>query len=875
MKKILGLIIGISSLMFLLTNGCDSPEQEELKITKNGYFEMQGLNVLVFNNSYSEGHQGGIEIIQHGNRVATGGNMRLSPAPGQWQPVPMLGEGFQKIGCSPQQIGLMSRIVDTLNNTISLNCSYPDEGRKEKGFNPIIYPDIEFKYNISVTASGNSFTINVDLEKPLPEEWIGKVGYNLEFFPGDLYGKSYNMDGKTGIFPRQANGPVYKNDKDEAEAVPLANGNKLVIAPESNLQRITLESTGNELMLLDGSLKHNNGWFVVRTLIPGNVTKGAVQWTITPNVIPYWESEPVIHFSQVGYHPEERKIAYLELDKNSIHKQQMYLLKIEANGEMTTVKRKEPVHWGQYLRYAYYTFDFSDVKEEGMYCLKYGHDNSSKPFIISSDVFDRNVWEPTLEYFLPVQMCHMRVNQKYRVWHGACHLDDAMMAPENIAHFDGYNNQDEKAIKTGFKPLDHVPGLNVGGWHDAGDYDLRIESQAETVSALALIYEEFGIDYDVTFIDEKNRHVEIHQPDGKPDLLQQVEHGVLSILAGYKQFGQLYRGIIVPTLRQYVHLGDGSTQTDNKVFDDKALKAKANKVTGVWYKKVANRYSGIFDPEMFLEMIEVYAPEMDDRLVFTSANAFFQIHGAKALAIASRVLKDYNPQLSVECLKTAEDLYKKFSNAEGEFFFPLYMQKISTLSELILTTQKQDYINELIGLSDKLENTFGWTGWSVGRVLPIVNNEKFTESARLAALKFKEELDSITGSTPFGVPLEHVEMLGFRQYFLHKSWPDIFSMDNLFDAINYIFGCKPGNTTSSLISGVGVESPVVAYGANRADWSYIPGGTFWNAVNLVSPDYAEDKVWPYLWQEREYIITSPCYHMFSVIAAKKYLDGIQ
>lgn len=46
-------------------------------VTDSGYFEMPGLDVLVFNNSYSEGHQGGIEIIQHGNRVSNNGNLRL------------------------------------------------------------------------------------------------------------------------------------------------------------------------------------------------------------------------------------------------------------------------------------------------------------------------------------------------------------------------------------------------------------------------------------------------------------------------------------------------------------------------------------------------------------------------------------------------------------------------------------------------------------------------------------------------------------------------------------------------------------------------------------------------------------------------------
>ena len=37
-------------------------------------------------------------------------------------------------------------------------------------------------------------------------------------------------------------------------------------------------------------------------------------------------------------------------------------------------------------------------------------------------IYARGVWQPVLEYFLPVQMCHMRVNEKYRVWHDCCLL---------------------------------------------------------------------------------------------------------------------------------------------------------------------------------------------------------------------------------------------------------------------------------------------------------------------------------------------------------------------------------------------------------------------------------------------------------------------
>ena len=144
-------------------------------------------------------------------------------------------------------------------------------------------------------------------------------------------------------------------------------------------------------------------------------------------------------------------------------------------------------------------------------------------------------------------------------------MDDALMAPVDHNHFDGY--MQGNSTLTDFKSGDHVPGLNIGGWHDAGDYDLRVESQSGEVYILAMAYEAFDIKYDETSIDQKSHIVEIHQPDGKPDILQQIEHGALSVVGGYKNLGRLYRGIIEADKRQYVMLGDGSTMTDGLFYD--------------------------------------------------------------------------------------------------------------------------------------------------------------------------------------------------------------------------------------------------------------------------------------------------------------------
>ena len=142
-------------------------DKQGLKINDQDYFEMPGLNVLVFQNTFSEGHQGGLEIIQHENRVATNGEIRLNPTPGQWQPTAKLGKGVQKRGVSPQSLALESRKVDRENNEISIPCSFPDDALNRKGFNPIIYPDLNIKYTMRVKAEGQSIIVTVDFDEPI------------------------------------------------------------------------------------------------------------------------------------------------------------------------------------------------------------------------------------------------------------------------------------------------------------------------------------------------------------------------------------------------------------------------------------------------------------------------------------------------------------------------------------------------------------------------------------------------------------------------------------------------------------------------------------------------------------------------------------
>ena len=73
-------------------------------------------------------------------------------------------------------------------------------------------------------------------------------------------------------------------------------------------------------------------------------------------------------------------------------------------------------------------------------------------------------------------------------------------------------------------------------------------------------------------------------------------------------------------------------------------------------------------------------------------------------------------------------------------------------------------------------------------------------------------------------------------------------------------------------SGVGAKSATVGYGLNRADWSYIPGGVV-SGTALIRPDFPELFVFPFLWQQVEYVLGGGSSHyMFIVLAAKDLMQ---
>jgi hypothetical protein len=195
---------------------------------------------------------------------------------------------------------------------------------------------------------------------------------------------------------------------------------------------------------------------------------------------------------------------------------------------------------------------------------------------------------------------------------------------------------------------------------------------------------------------------------------------VLSVVGGYESMGRLYRGIIEPTLRQYVFLGDGAGITDNVVFDAKKTPEATAPAVGL-------------------------PGSPDDRWVFTEENPRRELLTAASLAAASRALKGYNDDLSRRSLKAAIELYDR-ARPQNE------LARVGAATELFLTTRDGKYRQLLLDQKDAIATSIDRVGWMVGRTLPLVRDDAYSKTIRDAVAAYRTKVDALAKETPYGVP---------------------------------------------------------------------------------------------------------------------------
>ena len=807
MKKLLFVMTGLLTMTAV--------HAQELRLNELDYFERQGVNILVFSNSFNGGFNdeknSGIEIIHHGVRTIQGGAVRLNNTPEQWDLVPMMTD----------------RKVNREKGTIEV---------------ALRYNDYDFNSRIVATTKGKAVEIAVWLDKPVPEKLAGEAGLNIEFLPSQYWLKTYTMDGRLGRLPRYATSQTITRPNSEkprqfkgfktyddrgtdrfVDPLPLETGHRLSMATDDPSRLVTISSDDAELKLFDGRMLAQNGWFVVRSVLPKGKTGKVVTWTVEPHAIPGWIREPNIGFSQVGYIPEQPKVAVIELDKNDpMQAGSASLMRLNPNGTTEEAFKDDVKVWGPYYKYNYVKFDFSAVKEPGVYYIQYGKTRTND-FLIDEHVYDK-ITDATTDVWVPIHMNHMYVTEGYRTWHGEPFKEGYLQAPESD-HFDLHSQG--KTTDTKYKPYELIPGLNVGGFFDAGDFDIETGSNINVVQNFIRTWELFHPQRDETFVSQEQRYVELHRPDGKPDILQFIEHGVLNLVTQAEQIGHMSQTLSNSVLDNYHHLGDAASITDGLHYDP-SLKPYEVSADG--------KRSGT----------------PDDMWAFTTRNPRLDLQAAGVFSSAARVLKGYNDNLAARAQKQADRLRKE-------------------ANELIAKRpnrrdRQADADNDwLTGIGDGTTSGASRFSRDVIRNLQTMldsipmKDAAYKEKLRPAVQQYAEYIKSFDKQNPYGVPIglgnwagvNAVLNFGITVNYAHIYYPDIVSKDEVYRVANWLYGCHPYHNYS-FVAVVGAARPKqVFYGNNRADFSAIPGNV---APGLLfrKPDHFENfDDWPFLWGQNE------------------------
>ena len=816
----------VSVLMMLLA-AFNYASGQELILNDLEYFETQGVNVLVYSNLFTGGFNdektAGIELIHHGVRTAQGGAVRLSHTPEQWDLVPAI---------PTRKVNRESKSIESI----------------------LRYEDYDFDSRVVVTARGSGVEISVYLDKPVPAALEGSAGFNLEFLPSQYWGKTYLMDGRYNRFPRYVVGNTFTKPNSEKpkqfkgyvtsddrgtgkfiDPLPLETGRSILFAPEDPERLVKITSPDADLMLFDGRMLAQNGWFVVRSILPAGKTGKVLTWTIEPNAIKGWIREPNIGFSQVGYLPSQQKVSVIELDKKDNPLAVASIYKIGDDGNAAEIFSGNVVPWGDYFKYHYVKFDFSPVNTPGIYYIQYGSFKTNN-FLIENNVYDK-ITDATSDIWIPIHMNHMFVNEAYRVWHGEPFKDGYLQAPAPTDHFDMHRQG--PTTDTKYKGLELIPGLNVGGFFDAGDFDIETGANIGVVQNFVQTWEYFKPLRDQTFVDQKQRYVDLHRPDGIPDVMQFIEHGTLNLVAQAEIIGHMASTLSNSVLDNYHHLGDAASITDGLPY---------NPDLGPYEVAADGRSSGV----------------KDGMWAFTSRNPGLDLMAATMFAATSRALKGYNDDLSSRALQQSKRLLNEATEllaGQPQGFGGRFggSANMGTNLQLYISTGEKQYIDKFQELLwPALDRNVSMSILTALEAIPHMD-ASYKEKLRPYVTKYKEYIDGLEKDNPYGVPIGlgnwagsgGVVSFGTTVCFASKHYPDIIDASHAFKTTNWLFGCHPYHNYS-LVATVGAARPkAVFYGNNRADFSFIPGNVA-PGILFRKPDHFENyDDWPFIWGQNE------------------------
>src|SRR5436190_13810154 len=138
------LALGRVCLLLLLTSGSSVFAADvAMRVNDKNYLDARGFSVFLYDSTYHpvfvDQKDTAMEMILHGHRIATNGDVRLMPTPEQWDLVATL----------------KGRQPDKTNNRLTAS---------------LAFPTFDLSYILEVAAEPGGVRVSINLDKPLPVE---------------------------------------------------------------------------------------------------------------------------------------------------------------------------------------------------------------------------------------------------------------------------------------------------------------------------------------------------------------------------------------------------------------------------------------------------------------------------------------------------------------------------------------------------------------------------------------------------------------------------------------------------------------------------------------------------------------------------------
>ena len=593
-------------------------------------------------------------------------------------------------------------------------------------------------------------------------------------------GAQFRADGQTMTYP----------EKYSAERASIASGVRRLECHAGDPSVNLVFECSQGISVVDQP-RWGGRTYEVSVGFPAAEAEGPVELFLTLPQVPDMAATAV-RYSRIGYPSAGVKFVVLEWPKHMSRPDDRVRLE-RRDGTVVKEGRFGQTASPDHMQCGFASFDFSEVKEPGDYRVVWS--GGAVEFPIQRSVFEDKLWEPTLDFFLPFQMCHADVNLGGDVPdHRKCHMDDAIRVPADFPGVDGFRSYECEG--TPYEAGDHVSAAK-GGWHDAGDCDLNINAQAFAVWVMSLAYEEFGIERDMATLDAEGQTYTFGKPDGVPDILQQIEWGVYWLLSMQQADGRVYLGVVAQPERRSLGGKTWDQATDNKPG------------TG------------------------------DERHLYVDYHPGLELMHATGLSAAGRALRTAKPDLARKCVDAAARSLDYFRTHKEVYRRTGYSDPskkgrdgalAAALAELYLTTRDPSYLKTLEEMADTIRNlgleppyvfttrsnSFWYAPPVLARLYPVLPDGPLKSGVLEVCRRSATILAGWEAPRPWPFRYWHFGKWGnnagilaraFDAYWLSKVVPETFGAPDAVRSMLWIFGLHPFNDRV-FVSGIGYPGPM-------------------------------------------------------------------